>query len=290
MTNPTNPKLPSQIEGLALKVTSDSDNKSVTATKSDTKTDSAKVKKESKDLLLPSFKHTYRTSPKLSLIQQLAQMLSLSSNIAPQHVNLCAPPKVKNAIAIGIHGYFPAPFLRSVLGQPTGTSIKFANNAAHAISKWMESQGRSCEIDKVALEGEGKIAERVDTLWKLLLNWIEKIRNADFVMVACHSQGVPVAMMLIAKLIAFGCLSSTRVAVCAMAGVNLGPFGDYKSRWIGGSAGELFDFGRPDSRVSRDYTAALETNLRFGVRVVFVGSIDDQLVSLDVSFGASLQH
>ena len=116
-----------------------------------------------------------------------------------------------------------------------------------------------------------------------MLNWIDKIRKADFVMIACHSQGVPVAMMLVAKLIAFGCLSSTKIGVCAMAGVNLGPFADYKSRWISGSAGELFEFALPDSQVSKDYEAALDVALRFGVKTVYVGSIDDQLVSLNVS-------
>jgi len=134
----------------------------------------------------------------------------------------------------------------------------------------------------VALEGEGKIAERIELLWKLMLNWIGKIQRADFVMIACHSQGVPVAMMLVAKLIAFGCVNSAKIGVCAMAGVNLGPFADYKSRWMSGSAGELFDFARPDSQVSKDYVAALDAALKFGVKILYIGSIDDQLVSLEV--------
>ena len=134
----------------------------------------------------------------------------------------------------------------------------------------------------MALEGEGRIAERIDLLWKLLLNWIDKIRKADFVMIACHSQGVPVAMMLVAKLITFGCLNSAKIGLCAMAGVNLGPFADYKSRWISGSAGELFEFALPESQVSKDYEAALDVALRYGVKAVYVGSIDDQLVSLEV--------
>ena len=168
------------------------------------------------------------------------------------------------------------------MGQPTGTSIRFAKGAATAIERWTAQLGYSCEIEKIALEGEGKIAERLELLWKLLLNWIEDIRNADCVMVACHSQGVPVAVMLISKLISFGCLQGARVGVCAMAGVNLGPFGDYKSRWISGAAGELFDFAQPESRVSKDYAAALSVSLRFGVRIIFTGSLDDQLVSLEV--------
>ena len=161
--------------------------------------------------------------------------------------------------------------------------MRFANGAANAIQSWTARQGYSCEIEKIALEGEGKIAERLEVLWKLLLNWIEDIRKADFVMIACHSQGVPVAMMLISKLIAFGCVSTARIGVCAMAGVNLGPFGDYKSRWISGSAGELFEFAQEDSRVSKEYESALSSALRFGVRVLYIGSIDDQLVSLEVS-------
>lgn len=183
----------------------------------------------------------------------------------------------------GVHGYFPAPLIRSVLGQPTGTSVRFADGAANAIHSWTSARGYQCEIEKVALEGEGKILERVDLLWKLLLSWIDNIRRADFVMVACHSQGVPVAIMLIARLIEFRCVHGARIGVCAMAGVNLGPFIDFKSRWIGGSAGELFEFARSDSQVSTNYHAALQTTLNFGARIAYIGSIDDQLVSLEVS-------
>jgi hypothetical protein len=135
-----------------------------------------------------------------------------------KHVYLAKDrPKIKKALAIGVHGLFPAALLRTVIGQPTGTSIRFANHAAAAIRRWGDLNGCvDCEIEKVALEGEGKIADRVDNLWKLLLNWIDHIRKADFVMVACHSQGVPVAVMLVAKLIEFGVVSSTRIAICAM--------------------------------------------------------------------------
>lgn len=243
------------------------------------------------NLLLPAFKRTYSPLERPGIIQQFSRLLQLGSHTEFRHLHIAqSPHRVKRALAIGVHGYFPAPLIRSVLGQPTGTSIRFANGAAGAIQKWTHDQGYSCEIEKVALEGEGKIAERIDLLWKLMLNWIEKIRKADLVMIACHSQGVPVAMMLVSKLIAMGCVNAAKIGVCAMAGVNLGPFADYKSRWISGSAGELFDFARPDSQVSKDYEAALDVALRFGVKIVYVGSIDDQLVSLDSSTFGSLNH
>lgn len=233
--------------------------------------------------VLPRFEDTYTLEESPSIFQSLGRMLHYSKSPEHKHVSRAKePPRIKRALAIGVHGYFPAPLIRSVLGQPTGTSIRFSNMAAESIRKYTEDHGYSCDIEKIALEGEGRISERVDLLWKLLLNWMEEIRKADFIMLACHSQGVPVTIMLVAKLISFGCVNASRVGICAMAGVNMGPFSAYRSRWISGSAGELFEFELPFSQVSKDYEAALKCCLGFGVRISYVGSIDDQLVSLEV--------
>ena len=243
------------------------------------------------NLVLPSFKETFKPQETPSLFQFVGRLLNYSKSSEDRHLHhVREVPRLKSALAIGVHGYFPAPLIRTVLGQPTGTSIKFADMAAKAIKKWTSSRGYTCDVKTAALEGEGRIAERVDVLWKLLLNWIDEIRKADFVLVACHSQGVPVATMLVAKLVSFGCVNSARVGICAMAGVSLGPFSDYKSRWISGSAGELFEFSNSSSTVSKDYLAAVETVLKFGVRVVYIGSIDDQLVSLESSTFSPISH
>ena len=245
---------------------------------------SKQLQKALTNQVLPLFKDTYAWQERPSLIQTIGRFLHYSKEPDNSHAYAIRdPPRIKRALAIGVHGYFPAPLIRSVLGQPTGTSIRFSNMAADSIRKWTEDHGYQCDIEKIALEGEGRIAERVDLLWKLLLNWMDEIRNADFILVACHSQGVPVAIILVAKLIAFGCLNAARVGICAMAGVNLGPFADYRSRWISGSAGELFEFALPYSQVSKDYESALRNCLNFGVRISYVGSIDDQLVSLEVT-------
>ncbi|KIW64487.1 hypothetical protein PV04_09416 [Phialophora macrospora] len=250
-------------------------------------------KKEDTNLLLPLLQDTITHEEQPSLLQQLARLLYYTREpSAHQHISLTRdPPRIKRALAIGVHGYFPAPMVRSILGQPTGTSIKFAEKAAQNIRRYTASQGYECEVKTAALEGEGRIAERVELLWKLLLNWIDEIRRSDFILLAAHSQGVPVAIMLVAKLIHFGCLNPTaRVGVCAMAGVNIGPFQDYKSPWITGSAGELFEFTNPNSKVSTDYLAAITDCLYHGVKVTFVGSIDDQLVSMESSVFAPLTH
>lgn len=242
-----------------------------------------KPKQGPENLILPEFKTTYRLVQQPGFWKQVRQYF-LGSEAATPHLHINpAPPRIRKAVAIGVHGFFPAPIIQKVLGQPTGTSIRFANAAAAAIKDWSEARGYSPEIEQIALEGEGFVAERVNALWKLLLNWIDHIKAADFILVACHSQGVPVAMMLVAKLIQFGCVSSTRIGVCAMAGVNMGPFIEYKTKYFGPTAAELFEFSNPKSLVSQMYLAALDEVLRFGVRIVYVGSIDDQLVSLEVS-------
>lgn len=67
-----------------------------------------------------------------------------------------------------------------------------------------------------------------------------------------------------------------------VAGVSLGPFADYKSKLFSGSAGELFEFADPESVVSKRYEDALRVAMHYGVRVTYCGSIDDQLVSMEV--------
>ncbi|CAI6332632.1 unnamed protein product [Periconia digitata] len=250
----------------------------------------AKAKDEPPSLVLPEFSSTYRMVQQPSFWKQIRQYFLGGEPVMPHlHINP-APPRIKKAVAIGVHGFFPAPIFQKVIGQPKGTSIRFSNAAAASIKEWCEQRGYEPEIEQIALEGEGFIAERVKTLWKLLLNWIEHIKQADFILVACHSQGVPVAIMLVAKLIQFGCVNATRIGICAMAGVNMGPFVEYKTKYFGPTAAELFEFGNPKSLVSQMYLAALDEVLRFGVRILYVGSIDDQLVPLESSTFSTLSH
>jgi len=118
------------------------------------------------NLLMPSVRSTYRLVENPSILQQIARLLLHGQQQPVKHVFLAKEcPRIKKALAIGIHGLFPAPLLRTVIGQPTGTSIRFANHAAAAIRRWGDAHDSvDCEIEKVALEGEGKIADRVDNL------------------------------------------------------------------------------------------------------------------------------
>jgi hypothetical protein len=240
--------------------------------------------KPTTNLLLPSFASTYQMKQNPSIIQQISNLLLRTSQAPVNHVfKVQEPPKIRKALAIGVHGLFPATYLRPMIGQPTGTSLRFASLCADAIRRWTDSHGcQNCEIEKVALEGEGRISDRVENLWKLLLNWIDVIRKADLIVMASHSQGVPVSIMLLEKLIDLGIITNAKIGVCAMAGVALGPFPDYKSSFLMGSAAELWDFGIPQSQNSQRFEAALKRVLDYGARVTFIGSIDDQVVPMEV--------
>ncbi|KAK1751630.1 hypothetical protein QBC47DRAFT_390595 [Echria macrotheca] len=252
------------------------------------------AKTSSPNLLLPSFGNTYRQKENPSIVKQIAQLILRTHQAPTKHVFLTKEhPKIKRAIAIGVHGLYPANYLRPMIGQPTGTSLKFANHCAEAIRRWADSHGcEDCEIEKVALEGEGKIGDRVENLWRLLLNWIDQIRKADLIVLSCHSQGVPVSIMLLAKLIELGIITTAKVGICAMAGVSLGPFPDYRSSMgrLMGTAAELWEFSDPESEVSKRLEASIKVVLAYGTRITYIGSMDDQLVPLESAIYAPAHH
>ncbi len=68
------------------------------------------------------------------------------------------------------------------------------------------------------------------------------------------------------------------------AGVSLGPFPDYRTSMgmLMGSAAELWEFSNPESEVSKRLEASVQVVLNYGARITYVGSIDDQLVPLEV--------
>jgi len=78
------------------------------------------------------------------------------------------------------------------------------------------------------------------------------------------------------------CSKCIRRLNSVLAGVSLGPFPDYKSKLFSGSAGELFEFADSESSVSKRYEDALRVAVKYGVRITYCGSIDDQLVSMEV--------
>lgn len=219
---------------------------------------------------------------------------------ATEHLYRKAPARrVKKVVVIGVHGFFPMKMLRSIIGEPTGTSMKFANEAGLAFKRWGQRAGAdNIEIEKIALEGEGKVFSRVEGLYTLLMNWLHHIKNADCVFFAAHSQGTPVACHLLARLISEGHVENKKLGVVGMAGISLGPFFGMDQNLMvrayssieSSSLSELFQFQDLASVHSRKYIESLRTIIAHNAKVVFVGSINDQVVPLYSSTCMHVSH
>lgn len=237
--------------------------------------------------------------PYESFFSKISNIVSYST---PRHLQRTRPKPFKRVLIVGVHGFFPAKMLRPLIGEPTGTSIKFANEAEIAILKWAKDHNLDISIQKIALEKEGKINDRVDYFYNVMEKWKDEIQKSDFVFFACHSQGTPVTISLLARLISTGVIENDRfdknLGILAMAGVNNGPYygADQTllvkaySKFESDSMTELFEFQNFDSDQSKNYLESIRVVVGSNTKICFVGSIDDQLVPLYSAIASHIEH
>ncbi|KAI9015546.1 hypothetical protein DFJ74DRAFT_609352 [Hyaloraphidium curvatum] len=201
---------------------------------------------------------------------------------------------VKHVVVVGVHGWFPIRLILRFVGEPTGTSPRFVHMMTRAVHDFLFERGINLPPDAItgiALEGPGRVEERIEALYAQLLRHREALGRADMVFFAAHSQGSVVSAHLLSRLVANGVLDPERTRTCllAMAGISHGPFPFLKQNILiqyieQQAARELFEFcddpeRDPNSNSAR-YKRALEHILSSGVRVVAVGSWFDQVVPL----------
>lgn len=146
------------------------------------------------------------------------------------------------------------------------------------------------QITLIPLVGEGKVLSRVESFHSLISNtpeWKESLEKADLVFFAAHSQGTPVAVLLLERLIKDKRIHPDlqRVCILGMAGISHGPFPHLKSNlfvkyWEADPARELFEFNDPNSFISITYMTAIQRILVSGAKFVTIGSWYDQVVPL----------
>ncbi|KAJ3333590.1 hypothetical protein HDU76_006331 [Blyttiomyces sp. JEL0837] len=215
------------------------------------------------------------------------------------------PYDVKKVAVIGVHGWFPGKLVKAVVGEPVGTSGRFAEKMGQATREFFAKRyGINLPpeaITTIPLEGEGKVEERVDLLYRQLtrpdVDWLSKLKEADLILVSAHSQGTPVSIMLFARLIREGLvdLERQRACVLAMAGISHGPFPLMKSSVVvqyleADPARQLFEFNDWNSPISIKYRTAMSQVLASGTRVVAVGSWYDQVVPLYSAIMHAFNH
>ena len=215
--------------------------------------------------------------------------------------------KIKNILIIGVHGFFPTRMIRPIIGAPKGTSLKFANEAEKAVIRYcidnnlIDDDQSNVSIQKIALEKEGKIFDRVHFFTEILQKWEQELNNADFIFIASHSQGCVVSIILLARLIRMGILKdpiNKRIGLLGMAGINNGPFyGVDKSFFMKAysaieheSLNELFELTKFDSSQSVVYKESIRTIINVNVKICFIGSINDQLVPMYSALASHVFH
>ncbi|KAF0274129.1 hypothetical protein FOG51_01086 [Hanseniaspora uvarum] len=208
-----------------------------------------------------------------------------------------SPPK--KIVLIGVHGFFPHPNIRKIIGNPTGTSHRFIQEAEKSIKEYYKENTEEVEMFSIALEKEGKVFERVDHFYEVLTEneeYLNQIDSADMVYFVAHSQGCPTSIILLAKLLQNGIIGKTnidgtnkKIGILCMAGIMNGPV-YYKDRyWFtklyfkfeGDRLLELFHFQNFDSIQMKMLQEAMEILISYqNCKVCFVGSLTDQLVPL----------
>ncbi|OAX40788.1 hypothetical protein K503DRAFT_791177 [Rhizopogon vinicolor AM-OR11-026] len=232
----------------------------------------------------------------------------------------------QRAVVIGVHGWFPGAVMRTVIGEPTGTSSKFVNMAVQALEEFQDMHNvKLSKITKIPLEGQGTINGRVDKLYQNLIGnqgWMSDLQDADVIFFATHSQGSIVSTHILDRLIGDGHIRTAardlgsaavaiasgsvstmrppqRVCCLALCGIHHGPLRylstsslvqPYIQYFESIAARELFEFQNTESQLSKDYVKALRNVLDNGVKMVYIASLNDQVVGLYSGLFTSATH
>lgn len=266
------------------------------------------------DLPLQGHSHGRSASIMKSAVNALSNLLFSNPNssqvpISPQMESQQGGTSgIKKVAIIGVHGWFPVKLIRTVIGEPTGTSKKFCDEMHLALKDYLkvhnvELEPEDCTL--IPLEGEGKVLNRVEILYQNLVKneeWKTALHEADLVLVATHSQGTPTSTLLVSRLIEEGMLrcaledpNMQRIGILAMAGISHGPFpflkGNLIVRWFEAEAAqELFEFMDSETEIAKKYREALRIVLMSGVRFTCVASLEDQVVPLYSAVMTSIHH
>jgi hypothetical protein len=176
--------------------------------------------------------------------------------------------------------------LIKVSGAPTGTSERFAQFMEDAVLKYYREKELPVTISKIILDQQGKIQDRVETYYQDIQSYIPELIPADRIIFVAHSQGCPVTILLIKRLLDDEILHSKRqqISMLAMAGIHHGPLFSIKHNLVvkyfeADAARELFELNDQTSEISLLYKDALTTIISHIV-LVCTGSWLDQVVPL----------
>lgn len=143
---------------------------SVTQSSNGAESDADSVPQETRGLA--AARHVGASLPRLLGLHHSAlsppSASSLQTGADPDSYSDSGYVNVRRVVVVGVHGWFPAKMLNSVIGEPTGTSQKFSSMMAAAVRQFFRDKGydeeevQELRVTEVPLEGEGTIEHRVD--------------------------------------------------------------------------------------------------------------------------------
>ncbi|KAH8093122.1 hypothetical protein BXZ70DRAFT_950158 [Cristinia sonorae] len=233
-------------------------------------------------------------------------------------------------VVIGVAGWSPGAVTRTIAGGLPSSSSKFVNMTCSALEKFEEDHGvKFQKVTKMPLEGDGTISRKVAKVHAHLLEnkeWLEDLHAADVIFVATHSQGSIVSTHLLDRLIREGhiltprnvdILNNTAAAIApggsisasasrtqkicclALCGIHLGPLRYLKTSSLlqpyiqyfeNAAARELFDFQDTETETSKEYVKALRTVMDHGAKMVYIASLNDQVVPVYSGLFTAASH
>ncbi|OJT14551.1 hypothetical protein TRAPUB_8884 [Trametes pubescens] len=233
-------------------------------------------------------------------------------------------------VVIGVAGWSPGAVTRTLAGGLPSSSSKFVDMTAQALERFAEENGfKFKKITRMPLEGDGTIRKKVLRVYKHLINneeWMEDLHAADVIFVASHSQGAIISTHLVDRLIEDGHILTSRsvdvlaksvaslaaggaaavpatqaqkVCLLALCGIHLGPLRYLKTSSLlqpyiqyveNPAARELFEFQDTESKLSKNYVGALRNIMDHGAKVVYVASLNDQVVPIYSGLFTAASH
>lgn len=220
------------------------------------------------------------------------EMFSIFHNIVNPRVKVGEMKSYGNIVVIGVHGWDLFPWISRVFykEEEAFLSAKFCDFTKNALIHFYREHFPDAEvkITSIALKGHGLIEERVHHYRKTILKNYKKIlAEADLIIVAAHSQGVPVAFILFDELIQEKVIipEKQKIGVISMSGLHHGTrFDPYGLGFIGvmyqRATKELYEMRNHDSRIFKKYIASCKLLLGLGVRIGCFAHYGDSVVDL----------
>jgi hypothetical protein len=197
-----------------------------------------------------------------------------------------------NIVVLGVHGWDLFPWISRMFykEEEAFLSTKFCEYTKNSLIKFYSEHfpNKEYKITSIPLKGHGLIEERVSLYKRILHKYHKKVLSeADLIIIATHSQGVPVSFLLFDELCQDKIvnLQKQRIGMISMAGLHHGTlYNPYGMGFIGvmyqRATKELYLMRDHTSLIFLKYIESVKKLLAQGMIVACFANYSDSVVDL----------